>query len=189
MSDKEDSTHEKSDDVEDLNEDEKKKLNDESSAHNAEKKSVDQKVVTNELKEKVISYVKIDDLIRKKNEEIRELKSKRKPCEDYIIKFLEKQEAGFVSVAGGKLIKNESETKAPLKVEFIKEAIKEGIETKKLVDSTDNEKTTKLAEEIMELMEKKRPLQKRTNLKRTFAGEARKKAEPKKTKIKKSVAK
>lgn len=178
MSDKEDSTHEKSDDIEDMNEEEKKKVENDDEASQISKEAA-KNYITTEFKEKVINYVKIDDIIRKKMEEIRELKNKKKPCEEYIIRFLEKEDAGFITVAGGKLVKNESETKAPLKAEMIKEAIKEGIQAKKLVDSADVDKCNKITDEILELMEKKRPMQKRINLKRTFAGEAKKKA-PKK---------
>ena len=54
--------------------------------------------LTADFKEKVVSYIKIDDLIRKKNDEIKELKEKKKPCEDFIITFLDKMEAEFVNV-------------------------------------------------------------------------------------------
>jgi hypothetical protein len=142
MSDKEDSTHEKTDDnsdaVSELNDDQKKKLEDDEVSQIS--KEATNNYVTTEFKDKVINYVKIDDLIKKKTEEIKELKSKKKPCEEYIIRFLEKQEADHVNVIGGRLVKNSSETKGALKTDIIKEAIKEGIQTKKLVDSNDIEK-------------------------------------------------
>jgi len=190
MSDKDESTHEKSEEeVEELNDEEKKKMDKQEIDEIS--KDAEKNFASTEFKDKVIKYVKVDDMIRKKMEEIKELKTQKKPCEDYIIRYLEKQDAGFVTVAGGKLIKNESEAKAPLKTDIIKEAIKEGIKTKKLVDSNDLAKCDKITEEILELMEKKRPMQKRVNLKRTFAGEAKKKAPkkaPKKSAVKKDTA-
>jgi len=171
MSDKEDSTHEKSDEVEDLNDEEKKKIADDEVSHISHEAA--KKYVTNEFKEKVIGYMKIDDMIRKRTEEIKELKNKKKPCEEYIIRFLEKEDAGFVNVNGGKLVKNETETKGPLKAAIIKEAIKEGMQIEKLVSPEDIEKCNRITEDIFELMEKKRPVQKRVNLRRTFAGRGR----------------
>ncbi len=181
-SDKDDSTHEKSDEVEDLNDEEKKKM-DEKEIDDISRDAEKNFAIT-EFKDKVIKYVKVDDMIRKKMEEIKELKNQKKPCEEFIIRYLEKQDAGFVTVSGGKLVKNESESKAPLKTDMIKDAIKEGIQTKKLVDPNDVSRCDKITEEILELMDKKRPINKKVNLKKTFAGEARKKA-PKKADKKK----
>ena len=124
------------------------------------------KNVTTDFKEKIMHYIKVDDLIRKKQEEIKELKDKKEEAEEYILKFLDKNDANFVNVPGGKLIKNQSETKAPLKIEMIKEAIVEGIKKEKLTNTEELNK--KLLEEIIEIMENKRGKVNRVNLKRTF---------------------
>ena len=134
--------------------------------------------VSNDFKEKIMHYIKIDDLIRKKQEEIKELKDKKEGTEEFILKFLDKNDANFVNVPGGKLIKNKSETKAPLKIEIIKEAIVEGIKKEKLTDTEELNK--KVLEYIIEIMENKRGKVNRTNLKRTF--ERVKKIKPKKDK-------
>jgi len=135
--------------------------------------------ISNIFKEKVINYIKIDDLIRKKQEEIKELKDKKEECEEYILKYLDKSDAGFVNVPGGKLIKNQSETKGTLKVETIKESIIEGIKKEKLTNSEEVNK--KLIEDIIEIMEEKRGKVNRVNLKRTFERTPK----PKKVKSKK----
>lgn len=122
--------------------------------------------IGNDFKEKIMHYIKIDDLIRKKQEEIKDLKEKKEEAEEYILKFLDKNDANFVNVPGGKLIKNQSETKAPLKIEMIKEAIVEGIKKEKLTDTEEVNK--KLLEDIVEIMENKRGKVNRVNLKRTF---------------------
>ena len=126
----------------------------------------DDKEVSNAFKEKIISYIKVDDLIRKKQEEIKELKDKKEECEEFILKYLDKSDAGFVNIPGGKLIKNQSETKGTLKVETIKESIVEGIKKEKLTNSEEVNK--KLIEDIIEIMEAKRGKVNRINLKRTF---------------------
>ncbi len=136
------------------------------------------KTIGTDFKEKIMHYIKIDDLIRKKQEEIKELKDKKEEAEEYILKFLDKNDANFVNIPGGKLIKNQSETKAPLKIEMIKEAIVEGIKKEKLTNTEELNK--KLLEDIIDIMENKRGKVNRVNLKRTF--ERTKKSKPKKDK-------
>ncbi len=124
------------------------------------------KSVSNDFKEKIISYIKVDDLIRKKQEEIKELKDKKEENEEHILKYMDKNEASFVNIPGGKLIRNQSETKAPLKIEIIKEAITEGIKKEKLTNNDEINK--KVLDEIIDIMENKRGKVNRINLKRTF---------------------
>ena len=82
-----------------------------------------------QFKENVIKFVRMDDLIRQKMEEIKELKDQKKPFEEFILGYLEKKDSPFVNIKSGKLIKNKSETKAPLKLDIIKESIVEGIKS------------------------------------------------------------
>ncbi len=135
-----------------------------------------EKNISNDFKEKIMHFIKIDDLIRKKQEEIKDLKEQKEGAEEFILKFLDKNDANFVNVPGGKLIKNQSETKAPLKIEIIKEAIVEGIKKEKLTDTEELNK--KLLDDIIDIMENKRGKVNRVNLKRTF--ERAKKVKPKK---------
>lgn len=149
------------------NEDQLSELNDDNiSNDNYINNDDNEKNNQNNFKEKVLMYVKYDDLIRTKMEEIKELKNKRKPCEEFIINFLEKEDAPFVTVKSGKLIKNKSETKGSLKVDIIKSSILEGIKNEKITD--DDTKYIKITADIMNLMEQKREKKVRTNLKRTF---------------------
>ncbi len=154
------STHENSDNLSDIEDEESKQI-----SKDAEKNSI-----SNDFKEKIKNFIYYDDLIRKKTEEIKELKIKKKPCEDYIIHFFETSESSFIDLQSkGKLTKNESETKAPLKIETIKEAISEKSKNEKIFDTED--KYNQFIESIMELMDKKRPVKKRINVKRTFKRE------------------
>ena len=113
--------------------------------------------VSKEFKEKVVKYVKIDDLIRKKEQEIRELKEQRKPCESFILEYLDKVGETTIELSSGKLRKNKSETKIPLSQEIIRDAISEKVKD-------DNE-----VEAIIALMDTLRPKNVRVNLKRTNA--------------------
>jgi len=112
--------------------------------------------VSREFQEKVIKYVKFDDLIRKKEKEIKELKSQRKPCEEYILKYLEDIDENVIDVSGGKIRKNKYETKAAINQEIIKETLME--------DLQDEEKIRN----IIKKMDENRPKNTRINLKRTF---------------------
>jgi len=118
-------------------------------------KSVQSVKVTKEFQENVLKFVKIDDLIRKKQEELLELKQQRKPCEQYILKELDKINQTTISISDGKLRRNKSETKASLNQEVIKNAI------------TDKVKDPQLVEEILKAMEDKRPVTTHVNIKRT----------------------
>lgn len=90
--------------------------------------------VTKEFQENVIKYVKLHDLITKKNEEIRELKKMKKPCEDYILKYLDKVKVNSVEVTDGKLRKNQSENKVPLSQDIIKDAIAKKVSDPKVIE-------------------------------------------------------
>jgi hypothetical protein len=139
--------------------------------------------MTNEVREKIIAFIKLDDAIRKKNEELKELKDKKKPCEEQILRFLENIESGsdegkHINVPGGKLIKNKSETKEALKIDVIKEAIIESMKKENLV--TDDIRCKEILEGMIDLMDKKRPTKVRTNIKRTFERQKQPKKEGKK---------
>ncbi len=111
--------------------------------------------ITKEFQENVIKFVKIDDLMRKKQRELSELRSQRKPCEEFILKYLDQIGESVIEISNGKLRKNKSETKVPLNQDIIKDAIKKKINDPKDID------------EIIKLMDQLRPKNVRVNLKRT----------------------
>ena len=125
------------------------------------------------FKEKIINYIKIDDTIRKKREEIKELNAKKEAIDEYILKYLDKNDSNFVNIPGGKLIKSQSETKGPLKLDTIKSSIEEGIKKDNL--TTSEEISKKILDDIIEIMEIKRGKVRRVNLKRTFERTKKKK--------------
>jgi len=122
--------------------------------------------LSNEFKENVVKYIKCDDLIRKKKEEIKVLTNDKKPCEEFIMKYLDTKEATHVNVSGGKLVKNVSESRKALKVEIIKESILEGIKDEQInkEDIANND----IALKIIGIMDGKREKTIRVKLKRSF---------------------
>ena len=118
-------------------------------------KSVQSVKVSKEFQENVLKFVKLDDLIRLKQQELSELKEKRKPCEQYILKYLDHIDQNMIEISDGKLRKNKSETKAQLSQDIIKSAILEKV------------KDPSIVEDILKAMEDKRPLSTHVNIKRT----------------------
>lgn len=149
----------KEDEMSDLEEDEISKMTQEEQIKNA---------ITNDLKEKVVTYVKIDDEIRRKNEEIKKLKEDKKPCEEVIIKFLENcgEDLFNIGNTGEKIIKQKRDQKAPLKIDIIKEAIKEHLIKEQMVET--EERVSYILNDIAELIDKKRPIKSKVTIRRSI---------------------
>jgi len=111
--------------------------------------------VTREFQENVIKFVKIDDLIRKKTEEISDLKKQKKQTEEFILTYLEKNDETTIDITNGKLIKSKSETKTALTQDIIENALKDKISDPMVIS------------DIIKMMNEKRPLKVHTNIKRT----------------------
>jgi len=109
-----------------------------------------------------MKYVRYDDVMRKKMEdikaikdEIKELTESRKPSEDYIVKFLEENDAPFVKVKSGKLVRVKTESKGTYKPEIIRESIVEGIQEEEEI-KPDEVQSNDIANKIMDIMDGKR---------------------------------
>jgi hypothetical protein len=121
--------------------------------------------VTEEFVEVVKSWVTIDDDIRKKMAEIKELKDERKEFEVFILEYMDKVNENVIDISDGKLRRNKSNTKGGLKQEMIQTA---------LLDMTQN---TSKAMEMTKYIMDNRPTTERVNLKRTKnRGKQKKKA-------------
>lgn len=113
------------------------------------------KEVTEEFVEVVKNWVKIDDDIRKKNQEIKELKDERKEFETFILEYMDKINESVINISDGKLRRNKSASKGALKQDSIQHA---------LLDITqDSAKAMQMTKYIMD----SRPVVERVNLKRT----------------------
>ena len=113
------------------------------------------KDITEEFVEVVKSWVKLDDEIKKRNEEIKEFKTEKKEYEIFILEYMDKINESVINISDGKLRRNKSSTKPPLKQEFIQNA---------LLDIT---KDSVKAMEITKYILDNRPTTERINLKRT----------------------
>ena len=114
-----------------------------------------QKKVTKEFRNKVLKWVSIDDSIRELRTKTKELTNEKKQHEEYILSYMEQIEEKCLNIKDGKLRKNVSKTKGPLKKAVIQQA---------LVDITgDVIKAKAMTEHIIN----SRPTVERVNLKRT----------------------
>lgn len=131
---------------------------------------LDKKVQTDFL-DKVIKYVKTDDLIRKETLEFREkintLKEEKIALESHILRYLEEVDQEVVNIgASSKLTKAESIRKSTISQDIIKISIFEQLKKEGLVK--DDKKCMELAEMTYNLMDSKREKKTKTYLKRTF---------------------
>lgn len=113
------------------------------------------KNISTEFKDLVVTWVEIDDNIRKLNAQLKEFKDEKKQYEQAVLEYLEKIGENVIEISDGKLRRNVSKTKGALKHEIIQSA---------LTDCTnDPDKAFQMTNYIMN----KRPIVERINLKRT----------------------
>ena len=109
-----------------------------------------------QFKELVCEWVKLDDIIRVKNAELKEIKNDKKSIEEYILECMNKIDEGVIDISDGKLRLNKTKTKSTLKQSIIQEALTEL--------TKDNIQAQTMTKYILD----KRPVVERMNLKRTF---------------------
>jgi hypothetical protein len=115
--------------------------------------SVQQKV-TKTFRNNVLQWVEIDDNIKILRNKIKELSNDKKTFEESILTYLVQVEEDSVVIKDGKLSKNVTKAKAPLKKDTIQKALVELI--------GDANKATTMTEHIIN----SRPTVERVNLKR-----------------------
>lgn len=122
----------------------------------------------NQIKTKVVDYIKIDDKLRELMKEVKRLKDERKQPEEKIKNFLKKSKMDFIGVDGDndKIVREEVEKKTAVKPDIIKESIKECLIEENLFSNEDEEKCMKFIEKITQRIEDKREIVKSINIKR-----------------------
>jgi hypothetical protein len=114
------------------------------------------------LKKNVSEYIKIDDLIREKKEEIKELIEKRFEHEGFLTNYLEKAGKTKIETKDGEIVYKKTSSKSPLKEELVEKAIvKKFQDTKKITESG-----IKIAHDIIEEVNNMRDVKVKSNIKR-----------------------
>jgi len=101
----------------------------------------EKKTVTPEFVNTVKKYVDVDDKIKHLKEDIKLLNNIKKESEEYILEYLEKIEENVIDIADGKLKRNISKSKMPLKKDFIEKALLDLV--------GDNNQAVKMTEHII----------------------------------------
>jgi hypothetical protein len=133
--------------------------------------------------DRVVKYIKIDDIIKKKQQEHRKemktIKDHKDKLEQFLIDYLDKIDQEYIQVGDkGTLTKTESRTKTSIKMEDISISLIEGFKKHKIYD--DIAEIKRVVEDFVETIENRRDVKVRKYLKRT-------KAKKTNTKIKKTV--
>lgn len=137
--------------------------------------SVDEKTKQEYIKtvvyDRILKYLKIDDVIKKKNEEFREemktIKQLKDKLERFLIDYLDKIEQEYIQIETKQttLTKTEVKSKAPIKKEDISISLIEGFKKYEIYDNDDEIK--RVVTDFIETIENKREIKTRKYLKRT----------------------
>jgi len=123
-------------------------------SHFASKKNKIERKNTEEFRETVRRYVKLDDMVRNKQLGVRKLEKCKKSCEDFIIKYMKNMNLDGIDIGGERLMMGKVECNENVNNDSIK-----GILTDKLKDQ-------ELVEEIINSIDESRQIGKKVSIKR-----------------------
>lgn len=127
--------------------------------------------ISNDIVDEIVRYVKLDDIIRKKQKEFRDelqvIKVQKKDLEANIITHLERAGEDYFTFGTGKLIRAESRTKGAIKPDFIKNSVIDCIKRDNLIE--DEQKCIELVNNILTSVDRYRPVNNKVYIKRTNA--------------------
>jgi hypothetical protein len=114
-----------------------------------------QNKITEEFRKNVLKWITLDDTLRELRGKVKEITNEKKQYEEFVLSFLENVDEKSIEIKDGKLSRNVSKTKSPLKKELIFKSLSE--------ITNDPVKAKTMTEHILE----NRPMVERINLKRT----------------------
>jgi hypothetical protein len=117
--------------------------------------SENKKTISAEFVQNVKKYLELDDKTRELKNNIKELSTDKKQCEEFILNYLQSIDEKTIDIADGKLIRNVYKSQGALKKDLIQKA---------LIDIVgDSIKATDITDQII----KSRPTVEKVSLKRT----------------------
>ena len=117
--------------------------------------SENKKTISAEFVQNVKKYLELDDKTRELKNNIKELSTEKKQCEEFILNYLQSIDEKTIDIADGKLIRNVYKSQGALKKDLIHKA---------LIDIVgDSIKATDITDQII----KSRPTVEKVSLKRT----------------------
>lgn len=122
--------------------------------------------------DRVVKYIKIDDIIKQKQQEhkkeMKTIKDHKDKLEQFLIDYLDKIDQEYIQVGDkGTLTKTESRTKSSIKMEDISISLIEGFKKHKIYNDIADIK--RVVEDFVETIENRRDVRVRKYLKRTKA--------------------
>jgi hypothetical protein len=87
--------------------------------------SSDKQEVSEQFKQNIVRWVKLDDDLKKIRETVKEITEEKKQAEQYILSYLENIGQNDVAISDGKLSRLVSKTPTALKKENIQKAVNE----------------------------------------------------------------
>jgi hypothetical protein len=103
--------------------------------------------ISEEFKQKIVQWVKLDDDLKKIRETVKEINDEKKQNEEYILAYMENMEEKEIGITGGKLSRHVSKLPEPLKKDNIQKAIQEVVknenQARALTDHIINSRKTK----------------------------------------------
>jgi hypothetical protein len=120
--------------------------------------------------DRVVKYIKIDDIIKQKQQEhkkeMKTIKDHKDKLEQFLIEYLDKIDQEYIQVGDkGTLTKTETRTKSAIKMEDISISLIEGFKKHKIYD--DDTEIRRIVEEFVNTIENRREVKVRKYLKRT----------------------
>lgn len=120
--------------------------------------------------EKVVQYIKIDDIIKNKQQDFKKemkiIKDTKEKLEQFLIDYLDKINEEYIQIGNkSTLVKTEVRTKAPPKMEDIGACLIEGFKKYELCSNNDEE-IKKIIGDFVTLIDDKREIKSRKYLKR-----------------------
>jgi hypothetical protein len=148
--------------------------------------------IKTELFERITKYVKIDNTIKEKQQELREftktLKKQKEDMEKYILEYLTDVQEEYVKIEGdGKLTKSISVRKGAIKPETIKKSVLLGLRKENI--NLDENRINDIIESILTIVDDNRPTTKKTYIKRTYERKKKDKKEVDKKEVDKESKK
>jgi hypothetical protein len=150
-----------------FNYDEKKKSKNESGDNEDENS---EEFIQNVVLERVIKYIKLDDLIKDKQaehkKELKAIKDAKDQLEKFLIEYLDKIDEEYIKVGNkSTLVKTQTQTKAPPKMEDISMCLIDGFRKYEIYES--DVEIKRVVQDFIQTIEEKREIRTRKYLKRT----------------------
>lgn len=139
-------------------------------SNNINDDELDEEYVQTVVMERVIKYIKLDDVIKEKQtehrKEMKTLKDTKDNLEQFLIGFLDKINEEYIQLGNkSTLIKTETQTKAPPKMEDIGVCLVDGFRKYEIYE--DDDEIKRVVKDFLKSIEEKREIKTRKYLKRT----------------------